>query len=226
MHEAVIPQVREAIGLRYRLMPYLYTRMWRASQANEPVVRPLLYDFPADRLAHDVQDSFMLGPDILVAPVLDEGATDRRVYLPAHPGGWLDFHDGRRFDGGQTITVAAPLGRLPLFVRAGAMVPVGRQADGIDPRRDTTRELIVFGAPEEGSEAYLYEDDGETTDWLGQGRLELRFGLRRDGNDLLLSVDMEGAHRPAFDTVRVRPVSVEKQIRIEKRGDIIKVLQQ
>ena len=117
MHESVIPQVRDAITLRYRLMPYLYTQMWRASRENEPVVRPLFYDFPDDRSALDVQDSFMLGPDILVAPVLEEGASDRQVYLPEHAGGWFDFHDGRHFEGGQTITVLAPLGRLPVFVR-------------------------------------------------------------------------------------------------------------
>ena len=144
-------------------------------------MRPLFYDFPNDRAALEVQDSFMLGPDILVAPVLEEGASDRQVYLPEHPGGWFDFHDGRHFEGRQTITVPAPLGRLPVFVRCGAMIPVTRQTDGIDPSADTQRELIVFGAPQDVADAYLYEDDGDTSDWQGDGRLELRFQLRRSG---------------------------------------------
>ena len=147
MHESIIPQVREVMALRYRLMPYLYTQMWRSSRLNEPVVRPLFYDFPDDRTALDVQDSFMLGRDILVAPVLDEGASDRRVYLPVHAGGWFDFRGGRQFEGGQTITVLTPLGRLPVFVRSGAMIPVTRQIDRIDPSVDTERELVLFGGP-------------------------------------------------------------------------------
>lgn len=225
MHESVIPQVRDAITLRYRLMPYLYTQMWQASRRNEPVVRPLFYDFPGDRLAVDVQDSFMLGPDLLVAPILEEGAAERQVYLPEHPGGWFDFHDGRHFDGAQTITVKTPLGRLPVFARCGAMIPVTRQVDRIDPHLDTQREMIVFGIPQDASEAYLYEDDGDTTDWQGDSRLELRFQLRRGNNGPELSVDASGSYRPAFDTVAVRAVSVDGQIRIEAPAGVVKIEQ-
>jgi alpha-glucosidase len=188
-------------------------------------VRPLFYDFPNDSSALDVQDSFMLGPDILVAPVLEEGASDRQVYLPAHAGGWFDFHDGRHFSGGQTITVAAPLGRLPVFVRCGAMIPMTRQTDRIDPRSDTRRELIVFGTPDERSEAYLYEDDGDTSDWRGQDRLELRFELRRIEKGLVLSIDTNGSYRPAFDTVLVRAVSFEEQIQIRPRENVVRFVQ-
>jgi alpha-glucosidase len=223
MHESVIPQVRDTMTLRYRLMPYLYTQMWRASHENEPVVRPLFYDFPDDRAALDVQDSFMLGSDILVAPVLEEGATDRQVYLPEHAGGWFDFHDGRPFEGGQTITVSAPLGRLPVFVRCGAMIPVTRQTDKIDPRADTQRELIVFGAPPKVTDAYLYEDDGDTSDWQGDGRLELRFKLQPGGQDLVLSLDSVGSYQPAYETISVHPVGIEEQIRIEAPEGTIKV---
>jgi alpha-glucosidase len=225
MHEGVIPQVRDSIILRYRLMPYLYTQMWRASRGNEPVVRPLFYEFPDDPSALDVQDSFMLGPDILVAPVLEEGASDRQVYFPARAGGWFGLQDGRHFEGGQTITVAAPLGRLPVFVRCGAMVPVTRQTDGIDADADTQRELIVFGAPDESSEAYLYEDDGDTSDWRGEGRLELHFQLRRIHDDLMLSLEASGSYRPAFDTIWVRPVSVKGQIQIQIPGGSVKIVQ-
>ena len=223
MYESIVPQVRGAITLRYRLMPYLYTQMWRASRLNEPVVRPLLYDFPNDELALDVQDSFMLGPDLLVAPVLDEGAAERQVYLPEHAGGWFDFEDGRHFDGRQTVAVSAPLGRLPVFVRCGSMIPVSRQTDTIEPRADTRRELLVFGPPESVSEAFLYEDDGDTVDWQGEGRLELRFQLRRNNEELVLTLDAGGSYRPAFDTISVRPVGVEGPIRIEAPEAAVKI---
>jgi alpha-glucosidase len=225
MHESVIPQVRDVMTLRYRLMPYLYTQMWRATRENEPVVRPLFYDFPDDPSSLQVQDSFMLGPDILVAPVLDEGATDRTVYLPEHGGGWFDFCDGRQFEGGQTITVPAPLGRLPVFVRSGAMIAVTKQIDSTDPRTDTQRELIVFGAPRDVSEAYLYEDDGDTSDWQGDSPLQLHFRLRQSGKDLLLSLDATGFYKPAFDTILIRPVAVEGQIRVQESEGSVKVVQ-
>ncbi|MBM6594376.1 glycoside hydrolase family 31 protein [Microvirga pudoricolor] len=225
MHESVIPQVREVITLRYRLMPYLYTQMWRASRANEPVVRPLFYDFPGDASALNVQDSYMLGPDILVAPVLDEGATGRSVYLPDHPGGWFDFHDGRHFEGGRTIWVEAPLGRLPLFVRCGAMIPVTRQTDRVDPSLDTQRDLLVFGSPAGESEGFLYEDDGDTTDWKGQGRMELRFRLLREQAGLTLSVDADGSYKPAFEAITVRPVAGLDQLRIRSEGATVRVVQ-
>ncbi len=225
MHESILPQVREVMALRYRLMPYLYTQMWQSARLNEPVVRPLFYDFPDDRTALDVQDSFMLGRDILVAPVLDEGASDRRVYLPVHAGGWFDFRSGRQFEGGQTITVLTPLGRLPVFVRSGAMIPVTRQLDRIDPSVDTERELVLFGGPIDISEAYLYEDDGDTSDWQGKGRLELRFQLRRSEDQLVLSVKTDGSYRPAFETISVRSVDVEGQIQIEASGAAVKIEQ-
>jgi alpha-glucosidase len=91
-------------------MPYLYTQMWRATRENEPVVRPLFYDFPDDPSALQVQDSFMLGQTFSWRLFSRKGQLDRGVYLPEHEGGWFDFHGGRQFEGGQTITVPAPLG--------------------------------------------------------------------------------------------------------------------
>jgi alpha-glucosidase len=136
----------------------------------------------------------MLGPDLLVAPVLAEGATTREVYLPAHPGGWYDWHGGTVFEGGRTITVAAPLGRLPVFARAGSIVP-------IEDEKGLT--LIAFGAPDHGGSSLVYVDDGETSDWRNSGRtIELR--LRPD--DIGFVLDVSGGELAA--PIRVRGVGV------------------
>lgn len=172
MYPEMVPQVRQAIALRYRLMPYLYTLMWRASRDGIPAVRPLLYDFPQDSVAAKTDDAFMLGPDVLVAPVLEEGARERSVYLPEHAGGWYDWHDGKHYPGGAVATVAAPLGRLPLFLRAGALIPLGNPA-GIGDEREVLACGLVEGATGE-----LYEDDGETADWRGDGSALIRFEVR------------------------------------------------
>ena len=193
MHPDVLPQVRSVMDLRHSLLPYLYTQMWRAAAEDVPPVRPLLWDFAADATAGGIEDAFMLGPDLLVAPVLEEGAVTRAVYLPAHPGGWYDWHDGAHFEGGRTVTVAAPLGRLPLFARAGAIIPV-EDENGLT--------AIAFGTPDHAASSLLYLDDGETADWRKVGKaIELR--LRRDGGGFVLDVDGE-----LPTPIRVRSVGV------------------
>lgn len=196
MYPEMVPQVREAISLRYRLMPYLYTQMWRASRDGIPAVRPLLYDFPRDASAVAVDDVFMLGPDVLVAPVLEEGARERAVYLPQHEGGWYDWHGGEHYPGGVTVTVPAPLGRLPLFVRAGALIPLG-DAEGIS----TEREVLVCGVVE-GASGELYEDDGETADWRGAGSTVLRFEVRNGE----VAIEQQGEGKPAFSKIAIRQI--------------------
>jgi alpha-glucosidase len=201
MHPQVIDEVRAAMRLRYRLMPYLYTLMWRASLAGEPPLRPLFYDFPGDEGAAAVEDAFMFGPDLLAAPVIEEGARERSVRLPAHPGGWYDWHEGRHFAGGEVATVAAPLGRLPLFARAGAMIPAGNQFAGLLRAPDNVRELMVFGAADGESSAWLYEDDGDTASWRDGDCFLARFHLR---SGTISAELVHGRYRPAYDHVVVR----------------------
>lgn len=196
MHPEMVPQVRQAISLRYRLMPYLYTQMWRASRDGIPAVRPLLYDFPQDAAATAIDDAFMLGPDVLVAPVLEEGARERSVYLPEHAGGWYDWHDGRHYPGGSVATVPAPLGRLPLFLRAGALLPLGNGA-----RMDDRRELLVCGLVE-GATGELYEDDGETADWRGDGSASIRFVVR--GGELV--IEQRQGTASSIDRIDIRNI--------------------
>jgi alpha-glucosidase len=170
--------------------------MWRASRDGTPAVRPLLWDFPQDAAAVKIDDAFMLGPDVLVAPVLEEGARERSVYLPIHAGGWYDWHTGQHFAGGETVTVAAPLGRLPVFVRAGALIPLGDPA-GIGD----LREVLVCGLVE-GASGELYEDDGETVDWRGAGGTLIRFHVR-DGE---IEIHQEGADAPFIDRIAIRQI--------------------
>lgn len=156
LYPEVLPEIRAAMQLRERLMPLIYTLMWQAAIHDEPAIRPLLWHWPDDAEAVNADDVFMLGPDVIVAPVLEEGATTRAVYLPAHPGGWICFHTARVYAGGQHHTVPGPLGTLPLFVRNGAVLPL---ADG-----EGRPVAVAFGQPaRDGCDVYL--DDGVATDW-------------------------------------------------------------
>jgi alpha-glucosidase len=119
MHPEVTKDVIAAIELRYKLMPYLLECFERASAHHEPIIRPTFYDFPDDEECFKDSDDFMLGSQYLVAPVVEEGARTRRVYLPKLPAGqaWRDFATGEVFAAGQYHTVDAPLSKLPLFKR-------------------------------------------------------------------------------------------------------------
>jgi alpha-D-xyloside xylohydrolase len=92
--------------------------MEAASEKGAPVMRPLFYDFPQDQKAWEIEDAYMFGPDLLVAPVMEEGVTSREVYLP-EGASWTDANTGCRYDGGQTVTVPAPLDIIPVLVRDG-----------------------------------------------------------------------------------------------------------
>ncbi|MEO8119930.1 MAG: TIM-barrel domain-containing protein, partial [Rhodoferax sp.] len=130
LHPAVTADVAAAIRLRYTLMPYLWSLFERARSLHQPIIRPTFYDFPDDAQCFADSDDFMLGDALLVAPVVQAGATSRSVYLPQGPQAWFDFHTGARFEAGQVHTVAAPLSTLPLFARFGASIPVAAGVAG------------------------------------------------------------------------------------------------
>jgi alpha-glucosidase (family GH31 glycosyl hydrolase) len=156
---------RRYAELRYRLLPYTYSLAWQAHTLGLPLMRPLVMNYPDDPRVWGLGHQFLWGDDLLVAPVTREGARAWPVYLPA--GAWYDFWTGARHEGPGGITVDAPLDRLPLFVRAGAIVPMGPvvQHSGERPLDDVT--LLIYPGdagrgPGAVSRLELYEDDGRT----------------------------------------------------------------
>jgi alpha-D-xyloside xylohydrolase len=183
--------------LRYRLLPYIYTLAAGTWFDDGTMMRPLVMDFTADRRVWDVDDQYMLGPALLVAPVSEFGARERTVYLPAGTD-WYDAGSGRRLDGGQEISAAAPRERLPLFVRAGAIVPLGREVQwtGEDPQGPLT--IHVF--PGADGAFALYEDQGED---MGYARGEFaRIPLRWDDAARKLTIGVREGRFPGMAALR------------------------
>jgi alpha-D-xyloside xylohydrolase len=143
--------------LRYRLMPYIYSLAWKTTSEAYTPMRPLAMDYRTDTRALNIGDQFMFGPALLVNPVTEPGATTRRMYLPRAT--WYDFWTGRRVDGGTMIEAAAPIDRMPLFVRAGSIVPMGPDVEYASEKAADPIELRVF-AGANGS-FVLYEDEGD-----------------------------------------------------------------
>jgi alpha-D-xyloside xylohydrolase len=149
--------------LRYRLMPYIYTLAADAHHEDGTIMRGLVMDFPADRRAWNVADQYLFGPAFLVAPVTEFRARQRDVYLPAGAL-WYDFHTGRTSEGGQTVRADAPYERMPLFVRAGSIVPVGPAIQHTNEGQGAPVTLFVYTGAD-GSFS-LYEDDGVSRQYL------------------------------------------------------------
>jgi alpha-glucosidase len=159
---------RESIEWRYRLMPLLYSLFREASETGMPVIRPLVLEYPDDPNVANLCDQFLLGDSLLAAPICRPGTNYRAVYLPV--GVWYDFWSGERWTGGRTVIAHAPLERMPIYVRGGAILPLAEPAlstDGAACGVETV-ELYVSGGAAGGEAAVntgsfeLYEDDGAT----------------------------------------------------------------
>jgi alpha-D-xyloside xylohydrolase len=147
--------------LRYRLMPYIYSTAWKVTSENYTLMRPLVMDFRSDNRTFNIGDQFMFGQAILVNPVTEQAATTRRLYLPKTK--WYDFWTGAVQEGGRAIDAAAPIERMPLFVRAGSIIPMGPDVEYVNQKPADPIELRVY--PGANGEFALYEDEGDNYDY-------------------------------------------------------------
>lgn len=159
----VEPILIEYDKLRYRLMPYLYSLAWKVTSDDYTIMRPLVMDFRSDPNTWNLGDQFMFGPAILVSPVLKSGATSRSVYLPGATT-WYDFWTGTSAHGDQTIQTDAPLERLPLYVRAGSILPMGPEIEYAEQSPEGPIELRVYRGAD-GS-FNMYQDSGDSYDYM------------------------------------------------------------
>ena len=152
------PILEKYLRLRYELMPYIYSLGYKTWQTGAPFMRALPMDFPNDPKVADLRDEYMFGPAFLVAPVTEQGATSREVYLPAGAD-WYNYWTNERVRGGQTITVQAPIDTIPLFVRAGSIVPLGAAVESTHEAQAIARVRVYPGAD---ASFTLFSDDGKT----------------------------------------------------------------
>jgi alpha-D-xyloside xylohydrolase len=162
---AAEPILSTFLKLRYTLMPYIYSLGRQTYESNAPMMRALFMDFPNDPAVADMGDEYMFGPAFLVAPVTEQGRTSRQVYLPAGAD-WYDYWTNQRFTGGQTVTANAPIDKIPLFVRAGSIIPMGVQV----PSTATAQALESIRVyPGADASFALYDDDGVTNAYQTKG---------------------------------------------------------
>ncbi len=156
------PEAQKILGnfdrLRYRMLPYIYSLAWKSTSEGYTTMRPLVMDFRTDVRAQNIGDQFMFGPAFLVNPVTEPAATTRRLYLPESK--WYDFWTGSAITGGRTLDADAPLERLPLYVRAGSILPLGPDQEWSTEKPADPIELRIYRGAD--GDFTLYEDENDT----------------------------------------------------------------
>lgn len=198
---------REYIELRYQLLPYLYTLFWQATNTGSAILRPLLYDYPNDPKTYHLHDQVLLGASLMAAPVTRPGVEYRAVYLPQ--GAWYDWWSGDRYEGETHILAHAPLERMPLYVKAGAIIPMQPVMQYVDERPiDTLRLRIWTGT----GEFTLYEDDGESFEYRSGAWATTTYRVREAEQETIVEVEArQGNWTPSDREVVVELVGVGEQ---------------
>ncbi|MEO8254333.1 MAG: TIM-barrel domain-containing protein [Flavobacterium sp.] len=167
--EKVENNMRSMMNLRYQLMPYIYSEAWQISSNNSTLMRPLIMDFNEDTKAVSQAYEYMFGKAFLIAPVTAPNVTTWDVYLPKQTA-WYDFWTGKRFEGGQTIATAAPLDRIPVFVKEGSIVPMGNVIQNTQTKQDVLEIRIYTG---KDATFTLYDDEGDNYNYEKGKHIEI-----------------------------------------------------
>ena len=199
--------IREAIGLRYQLSPYLYSLMERAHETGLPIMEPMCSAFQEDVKCYEEGVDFMLGDSLLVANVVEKGAVSRKVYLPEGET-FYDFYTRAAYEGGRTVELPVDLGSIPLFVRSGAIIPMAE--DRLDNLKTQQAEhLRILCAADRDGRFELYEDDGISMDYEKGGFLKTSITMTA-GERTVLDFHQEGYYETAVKTLYLDMIHREK----------------
>lgn len=174
MYPSYTKYIREAIQLRYKLVPYFYSLLWESATKGSPIMRPLVYEFQEDPKVSEESFEFMLGSSLLVANILEKGITEKEIYLPSGTS-WVELKSMKRYEGGQMIKVSVDMASIPMFLRAGGIIPTAPGLTNI--HNDEIKKLDFLIDPTEDSKFTLFEDDGVTNNYQHGDYLETTFNI-------------------------------------------------
>lgn len=224
MYPEVTPIIRDTIKLRYKLMPYIYNIFWKSHKDLEPMLRPTFLDHPDDINTYKETDDYLFGKDLLVASIVEKGQREREVYLPQNHIGWFDFYTQKYHTAGQTIKVVAPLEKIPLFVKAGSIIPTSNRMAYSRAEEDNTREFFIYPLQKGKTQISIYDDDGFTYEYLQNKFLELIVELNCTETNINLMIYKKGDWKPAYDSIKmILPVNETRTFTVNgiilKSGD-------
>jgi alpha-glucosidase len=198
---------RKYIELRYQLLPYFYTLFWQAATKGEPILRPLLYHYPKDEKTYEIYDQVLIGSSIMAAPIYRPGLENRMVYLPE--GTWYDWWSRKSYQGSQHILIDAPVEKMPLFIKEGAIIPLIPVMQYAEELPITEMRLLV--APGKG-EFTLYEDDGNTFAYQDGMNSTTKYKVDLEGNKIVVEIeDRKGNWNPVERKIIVEVIGKGEQ---------------
>ena len=209
---------------RYRMLPYTYSLAWKVTSEDYTMMRPLIMDWRTSEKVRDIGDEFMYGPALLVAPVTEEGATERNLYLPRAQG-WYDFWTGERIDGDKEIAAHSPLDRIPVYVKAGSILPLGTEdVDYATEKPDAPVTLRIYRGAD--ADFTLYEDAGDSYDYEKGAHATVKLHWDEAASTLRIAA-REGAYEdmPKTRTLRLVLVGEGKGVGMQVEANADKEVQ-
>ncbi|WP_051302720.1 glycoside hydrolase family 31 protein [Salibacterium aidingense] len=214
MYPEYIEPIKRLMDFRETIIPYLYQLMKDAHDYYKPMIRPMFYSFAHDENTFEESYQFMLGEQVLVAPVVEKGKEKIEVYLPDNEKGWYDWHTGVYYSGGQTITTEAPMDRVPLFAQAGSIIPIDTKEDKMQKKEQ--RGYLCFPLQKNGETRFShYEDDGVSNHYKQGESTIIDLKMKTNADSIELEVTTSGSYSLPYENVTVYfPTEGEKAIKV------------
>jgi alpha-D-xyloside xylohydrolase len=189
--QKVEDNMRKMLDLRYRLIPYIYSEAWQVTKNGSTMMRPMVMDFNGDTAAVNRQYEFMFGKAFLVAPITEPNITEWNIYLPKSAA-WYDFWTGKRFEGGQTVKTNASLDKIPLFIKTGSIVPMGKLSQYAAEKLADTLEIRIYKGAD--GKFDLYEDEGDNYNYEKGNYTIIPFNWNEKSQTLIIG-DKQGSYK-------------------------------
>jgi alpha-glucosidase len=212
---------RKYDSLRYRLIPYLYSHSWQMYKTGMPLMRALVLDYQNDENVYDIADQYLFGSSLMVCPVTTKGAQTRSVYLPE--GLWYDYWTGKQYNGRQYIHVLTPLDVLPMFVKAGSIIPMQPAMAWLGEKPVDIITLDIF--PSKNGSFELYEDDGQTLQYQQGNYAITRMNITDEKSSIIVNISKpQGKFVPAVHRYLAKVHMDAAPVRVTENDKAIQAL--
>lgn len=203
--------ISEFLDLRYRLLPYIYSQAAFVAYQGGTFMRPLIFDFSQDKEALKQENEYMFGKSLLINPITQGNVRNWRTYLPEHTAGWVDFWNGKTYEGGQYVDIPVTIDRIPVFVKAGTILPMGMKKQYALERPNTPLEIYIY--PGEDASFTLYEDEGDNYNYENGAYSNIMF--QWNNHKRVLTIEEREGEYPGMQlsrTLRIISPSAEKTV--------------
>lgn len=206
--------VKKYIKLRYKWLPYLYSLFHESSQTGVPIVRPLVMEYPEDETTFNISDQFLLGSNVMIAPILRPGTTHRSIYLPE--GVWYDYWTKESYQGGNYVLVEAALDKLPIFIKEGTILPIGSEVQ--NTTENQILEIEVFAGDK--GKFNLYEDDGSSLGYKDGQYTITNFQTEMNEGYLRVNVNISGDKQWKSQVKGLKVYGYSGDVRVENLSEV------